>query len=1009
MISKILSSVFTFLVILFIIYAFINLVHFSWMLAEPEGFWGFFYFLGVLGVIVLVLIVAIGVIVFLFAGIIFLFSDFPKNLTLKNIIKPVGSLFLIIAILFINTIMDSGISMYINKKIADRYSYIIKSEKLFNEGKYVEAIEYSKKAYQKYGYVSAPSRVFIISWLFQKTDYGTKRSLTKQYSTIINYAYCLDQNRTDLDLAENLYTDALKLSDTRLLKEEQDYKIFPYLSLADLNLNKGNYTEAERYFNQLLQYTNKSTQDDIEYVCMSQETFASYFLQVGDFYKAKTLRENNITLWNEKDQSRKSLQYLQILLSATSSEIISRDFEEAGKYLVKAQPLAEKRKEKVVYPAFLLMKGIYCNYSSLNGKGNEEVIKKGWYDKFVSLLKENKTIAEKFKSEAETCFFEVLNFEKSANGDKTIGYAQGLHRLASFYIEQGDKIKANQLLKEAKQICEKYKSSNIHLYYSVLLAFTISEYSLIGYDATVKNNFDELEQYHFNKLIEYYTFLTEKERESYKNLIDNNIAPINSIYVATDSPDTREKLYNNIIATKEIALYANENTRNYLETHDSLRKVFYAIIKERDSVETNKKRVATDNVEFSNSILLREKAIQTKISSMPGFTQFDPRAITWENIRDALKENEIAIEFVHSNFNKSEHYYALVIEKEFLAPELIPLFDEAILKNLMNQPGNTKDRINATYGKWKDSLYSIIWKPIEEKYTNIDKAYISVSGILYSVSFPAILNDKNLDVVLLGSTREVAMKDKKGKSYTSAVLVGGVSYGQPIKSNNITERDRSNYSDLPSTLKEVQNIKKILAANNPKIKVDTITNDDATEVKFRNLQNSKPDLIHLATHGYYYSGNSFNPSNSLMEFYSGTNLSPMLKSGIVLAGANNTSSFDTENDGFLSAQEISRLSFPNLDLAVLSACETGLGETLGSEGVFGLQRAFKLAGAKSLIMSLWKVPDTQTAELMGYFYSNYLNGKMTKSLALKQAQLTMKMKTKNNAPFYWGGFILLER
>jgi CHAT domain-containing protein len=132
----------------------------------------------------------------------------------------------------------------------------------------------------------------------------------------------------------------------------------------------------------------------------------------------------------------------------------------------------------------------------------------------------------------------------------------------------------------------------------------------------------------------------------------------------------------------------------------------------------------------------------------------------------------------------------------------------------------------------------------------------------------------------------------------------------------------------------------------------------------------------------------------------------MLRSGIVLAGANNDSNTDSENDGFLSAQEIARMNLSNLDLAVLSACETGLGEIIGSEGVFGLQRAFKLAGAKSLIMSLWKVPDAQTSELMGYFYNNYMKG-MTKSFALKEAQLIMKQKYKN--PFYWGGFILLEK
>jgi CHAT domain-containing protein len=696
-----------------------------------------------------------------------------------------------------------------------------------------------------------------------------------------------------------------------------------------------------------------------------------------------------------------------MLLSATSSEIISQKFDEAGKYLLKAKPLAEKRNENTIYPVFLLMKGIYCNYISANGNGNEEIIKKGWTDRLASIFKKNKTSSEKFKEEAETCFLEILNIERDANGDKSIGYAQGLYRVASFYIEQGDKIKAHELLVEAKQICEKYKATNIHLYYAVLLAFTISEYSLKGYE-TVKNNLAELEQYHFNKLIANYAFLTEKEREAYKNLIDNNIAPINSVYIATNSSDTREKMYNNIIATKEIALYANENIRNYIGTlNDSLQKEFYSIIKQRDSIEIDKNIVAGENQEARNDILLKEKVIQNKISSMPGFKQFDPRSIKWNNIRDALKENEIAIEFVHSNINKMEQYYALIIKKDLSAPELIPLFEGTDLKKLLNQPGNSKDRTNAIYGKLKDSLYSFIWKPLEEKLVNIQKVYVSVSGILYSVSLPAILTDKNIDVILLGSTRQVAIKtEENGQKYSSAVLIGGVNYGKTVNSADKAGNNRSNYTNLPFTVREIQEINKIFTSKRPEIKVDLVTDYSANEASFRNLEKRKPNLIHIATHGYYYPGDNFGSSNLLTDIYLSTNLSPMLRSGIILAGANNRKESNTENDGFLSAQEISRLNFANLDLAVLSACETGLGETIGSEGVFGLQRAFKQAGTKSLIMSLWKVPDEQTAELMTFFYSNYFNG-MTKSQALKKAQLSMK--TKYNAPFTWGGFILLER
>jgi CHAT domain-containing protein len=133
--------------------------------------------------------------------------------------------------------------------------------------------------------------------------------------------------------------------------------------------------------------------------------------------------------------------------------------------------------------------------------------------------------------------------------------------------------------------------------------------------------------------------------------------------------------------------------------------------------------------------------------------------------------------------------------------------------------------------------------------------------------------------------------------------------------------------------------------------------------------------------------------------------SPLMKSGLLLAGANN-SNFDIgDNDGNLTSLEISELDFSNVDLVLLSACETGLGDILGSEGVFGLQRAFKLAGVQSLIVSLWQVPDKETSDLMYKFYFYYLEGD-SKREALRKAQNHIRSKYTN--PYYWAGFELIE-
>ena len=109
-------------------------------------------------------------------------------------------------------------------------------------------------------------------------------------------------------------------------------------------------------------------------------------------------------------------------------------------------------------------------------------------------------------------------------------------------------------------------------------------------------------------------------------------------------------------------------------------------------------------------------------------------------------------------------------------------------------------------------------------------------------------------------------------------------------------------------------------------------------------------------------------------------------------------------NGIVTAQEISNLNLLNTDLVVLSACQTALGDINGSEGVYGLQRAFKMAGVKKLLMSLWEVPDAETAELMQLFYTNIFKGE-TYYTAFRKAQLVLKAKYKD--PTKWAGFVLV--
>jgi CHAT domain-containing protein len=184
---------------------------------------------------------------------------------------------------------------------------------------------------------------------------------------------------------------------------------------------------------------------------------------------------------------------------------------------------------------------------------------------------------------------------------------------------------------------------------------------------------------------------------------------------------------------------------------------------------------------------------------------------------------------------------------------------------------------------------------------------------------------------------------------------------------------------------------------------------EASEGHLKALEGRSPQIIHIATHGYFLPGGNDTlrkEAGLFNQFKTASN--PLLRTGLIFAGANYVWSgkkpVEGIEDGIATAYEISQLDLNTTELVVLSACETGLGDINGSEGVYGLQRAFRMAGVKKLIVSLWQVPDKETSELMTLFYSNWLKGSSIRD-AFSKAQKEMRKKY---TPYYWAAFVLIE-
>ncbi|MFO0435982.1 MAG: CHAT domain-containing protein, partial [Sphingobacteriaceae bacterium] len=301
-------------------------------------------------------------------------------------------------------------------------------------------------------------------------------------------------------------------------------------------------------------------------------------------------------------------------------------------------------------------------------------------------------------------------------------------------------------------------------------------------------------------------------------------------------------------------------------------------------------------------------------------------------------------------------------------------------------------------------IYPIAWSKIDSCLTNIGKVYLSLDGAYHQLSINA-LKDKSGNYIIdkynlqfIGNMKDVASLKKyenKIAKPKSAFLIGNPMYGK----NDLIPQ-------LPGTEKEVKSITATLKSLN--LSTTALYGVDATETKIKAIKS--PNILHIATHGYFLADVSKMETNKVLGIdISVAKENPLLRSGLLLANCDNV--FDENyrasgpDNGVLTAYEAMSLNLDKTDLVVLSACETGLGSVKQGEGVYGLQRAFLIAGAKSIIMSLWSVSDEATMELMTNFYSNYAKTG-NKQVAFVDAQ--KKLKTKYKDPFYWSAFVMLN-
>ena len=629
------------------------------------------------------------------------------------------------------------------------------------------------------------------------------------------------------------------------------------------------------------------------------------------------------------------------------------------------------------------------------------------------------------RTEAQTMLEKILQTTAVQLGTKHPSYITTLSNLAALYQDQGNFPLAEATWKKSVDLRKEVLGED-HPDYARSLYGLAGVYHAQGQWAKAKQYYEPVVSKYQKQVIEFFPALSEKEKSAFYA----KIKPVFDAYqdfvvqyvyaFPAERESTMSKLYDLQLTTKAILLNATnkvrsrilasgnsalkDSFRDWLATKEQIVRYYNASQEERSKLGVDLRVLETKANDLEKQLSTQSDAFRS---------QFEKETVSWKEVRNSLAETEAAVEILRIKrkyVKDSVYYVGLILKKASTAPEMIIWKHGSQLESRKFKYHRNTIKYHVT-----DSIsFNFFWKPIEEKLAAGSTVYLSCDGVFNKVNFNSLYEPSRHLFVIDGyrlrqvsNTRELIGRKSVAKtSANTANLFGFADFNleaSDVVAHNSKRTlarslgfDGENIPVLPATEKEVDEIQKLLVKNT--WTANNFKRSNATEENLKKSEN--PKLIHIATHGFFLSDVDLEDSES-SELAS----NPLFRSGVLLAGAGvERDATQSVEDGVLTAYEAMNLNLDQTELVVLSACETGLGEVRNGEGVYGLQRSFLVAGANTVMMSLWQVDDVATQELMNSFYAFWLQG-TDKHEAFRKAQL--QMKEKYQIPYFWGAFVLI--
>jgi CHAT domain-containing protein len=782
------------------------------------------------------------------------------------------------------------------------------------------------------------------------------------------------------NLAEVLSIEAIKLRE-----HQSGYGSLAYASslnnYAVLKVNMGRYNEAEKDFTEVKEIVNETIGTQTLQYAIVLNNEAMLYQSIGRYDQAETMLLEAIKV-AEEYQSKKSNNHLKLISNLALLYQASGKFEQAEKTYDNLLNQMSRRlgNDSPEYA------NVLNNFASL----------------YLEMGKEEKV---------EDYLLQASEIYRKKFGDENPAYAKSIADLGNYYRYKQRFIEAEPLLEKAMRVRERtlgnehprYVDSKEDLAILHWKAGRLDEAAVLYREAMDKSlNFINL----------YFPPMSEAEKTRYWDLLFPRFQRFYNFAIEASSTnsDLLIEMYDYHLATKALLLSStNKIKQQILASNDeALIKDYTTWLDQKETLarlysyskkDLIEQKINLDSIERATN--LTEKSLSERSGDFAkgysiektDYTQLQRLLVDGEAIVDIIRVRKY-----ENNFTDDAQYAAIVLTKGQTKPELILIDNGKQLETRYFKYYN-----NVTQNKYKDDYsFDQFWAQIDQRLKGVKQIYLSLDGIYTQINL-ATLQQKDgqyllnkYDFVLLGNSKDlIAMKSKKATAKSkNAFLLGFPDYGV---SKEILP--------LPGTKIEIEAISKVLKAN--AYSVNQVMQADASEKNLKSIKG--PAIVHIATHGYFLEDSDGNDNLFGVNLES-AGKNPLLRSGLMLAGASQTvsgqvpSDLESNDNGILTAYEAMNLNLEGTELIVLSACETGLGDVRAGEGVYGLQRAFQVAGAETLIMSLWKVDDAATQQLMTNFYSNWIKTG-NKLKAFKQAQ--QQLMTKYKEPYYWGAFVML--